>query len=74
MEQMPPAIDFTVWNSPAFSEEWEGQASKGYANFKTPPPNLLPSLDNVPHGGDKDFKAYRHVEGNWYLFFFYKPP
>lgn len=47
-----------------------GGSSKGYAFLKAPPENLeVDSLDKykLPYG--KSFTAYKHIEGNWYLYF-----
>jgi len=44
-------------------------SSKGYAYCKQRPPLVVEDLDSYKSPGDKSFTAFRHLEGNWYLFF-----
>jgi len=45
-------------------------STKGYVFLEEPPETLDPSLDRFHTGnGANDRAAYRHIEGNWYLFF-----
>ena len=49
-------------------------ANKGYAYLVKPPTNLLNSLDDCqPEDTRFNVEAYRHIEGNWYLFYEYIP-
>ena len=47
-------------------------SSKGYAYLQKPPKTLVDNLDNYWSEDKKSFTAYRHVEGNWYLYFDYE--
>ena len=50
-------------------------STKGYAYLKNAPKNsetLVDNLDNYWSPDKKSFTAYRHVEGNWYLYFDYE--
>ena len=44
---------------------------KGYAYMKQPPDFLTTDLDTFPDGNYED--EYRHIEGNWYLYFRHCP-
>jgi len=47
-------------------------SSKGYLYAKEPPARLIDNLDNYRGQSSKmspAFPVYRHIEGNWYLFF-----
>jgi hypothetical protein len=49
---------------------------KGYAYRTRPPMEVLNSLDGFrpnPKDADDTIKVYRHIRGNWYLFFEYIP-
>lgn len=46
---------------------------KGYAYLTKPPPNLLDSLDQCRPDERHVVTAYRHITGNWYLFYEYLP-
>ncbi len=47
-------------------------SSKGYAYLQKPPKILVDSLDNYWSEDKKSFTAYKHIEGNWYLYFDYE--
>ena len=47
-------------------------SSKGYLYATEPPPRLVDDLDNYrpqDKGLSRAFPVFRHIEGNWYLFF-----
>lgn len=44
-------------------------SGKGYAYVKEPPELVVDNLDNYKSKDGKSFTAYKHIEGNWYLFF-----
>jgi hypothetical protein len=46
-------------------------SGKGYAYLKEPPELVVDNLDNYKSKDGKSFTAYKHVEGNWYLYFDY---
>jgi hypothetical protein len=46
---------------------------KGYAYMTMPPAHLLKSLDHCQPDGRKEIGGYRHIQGNWYLFYEYIP-
>ena len=44
-------------------------SSKGYAYLERPPELLVRDLDHYERTkGGRSFSAYRHIEGNWYLY------
>jgi hypothetical protein len=43
--------------------------SKGYFYTEYKPPQLVENLDEYRSQDSKSFPAYRHIEGNWYLYF-----
>ena len=47
---------------------------KGYYYSKVPPKWLDDTLDGYPtsHDGRYSYEVYRHIEGNWYLYFRYE--
>jgi hypothetical protein len=47
-------------------------SGKGYAYLTKPPPLIVESLDNYWSKDGKSFTAFRHIEGNWYLYFDYE--
>ena len=48
-----------------------GGSEKGYVYRENPPKQLLDSLDNLHFHDSKGFDtAYRHITGNWYLFYY----
>ena len=50
-------------------------STKGYAYLKKAPENpdkLVDNLDNYWSPDGKSFRAFRHIEGNWYLYFDYE--
>jgi len=47
-------------------------SSKGYAYLRKSPKTLVDNLDNYWSEDRKSFTAYRHIEGNWYLYFDYE--
>jgi hypothetical protein len=46
---------------------------KGFAYRTTPPPNTVQSLDGIRASSREPFIAYRHIHGNWYLFYEFIP-
>jgi hypothetical protein len=47
-------------------------SGKGYAYLTKPPPLVVDSLDNYWSKDGKSFTAFRHIEGNWYLYLEYE--
>ena len=47
-------------------------STKGYAFLDERPKVLVDDLDTYWSADGKSFIAYRHIEGNWYLFFDYE--
>jgi hypothetical protein len=47
-------------------------SSKGFAYLKDPPKLLVEKLDGYRSPDGKSFTAFRHIEGNWYLFLEYE--
>ena len=47
-------------------------SSKGYAYLKERPELVVESLDAYRSQDGKSFTAFRHIEGNWYLYFDYE--
>jgi hypothetical protein len=46
---------------------------KGFAYRTTPPSNTVQSLDGIRAASREPFIAYRHIHGNWYLFYEFIP-
>lgn len=46
-------------------------SSKGYAYLKDPPPIIVGNLDSYRSPDGKSVGAFRHIEGNWYLYLEY---
>ena len=66
-------VDFFYWGigSAISSDEF-----KGYAYRKSPPIETRSSLEGYrpdPKNADDTIKVYRHIRGNWYLFYEYIP-
>lgn len=47
-------------------------SSKGYAYLKERPALVVDDLDKYRSPDGRSFTAYRHVEGDWYLYFDYE--
>ena len=47
-------------------------SSKGYAYILEEPTILTDSLDEYQSKDGRSFTAFRHIEGNWYLYFDYE--
>ncbi|CAN5684851.1 hypothetical protein BH24ACI3_BH24ACI3_00520 [soil metagenome] len=47
-------------------------SSKGYAYLEKPPVLLVDDLDSYWSEDSRSFTAYRHIDGNWYLYFDYE--
>jgi hypothetical protein len=47
-------------------------SGKGYAYLTKPPPLLVDNLDNYWSKDGNSFTAFRHIEGNWYLYLDYE--
>ncbi|HEY2680665.1 MAG TPA: hypothetical protein VGI59_05025 [Candidatus Udaeobacter sp.] len=66
-------VDFFYWT---IGSAISSDTTKGYAYRTHPPIETLSSLDGYrtdPKNGDDTIKVYRHIHGNWYLFFEYIP-
>lgn len=64
-------VDFFYWMIGAAITSDTG---KGYAYRTRPPIHLLNSLDGYqPPDRDDAVRVYRHIRGNWYLFYEYIP-
>ena len=44
-------------------------SSKGFAYVLKPPPLIVDTLDGYRSKDGKSFTAFRHIEGNWYLYY-----
>jgi hypothetical protein len=65
-------VDFFYW---MIGSAISSDKTKGYAYIEGPAFNVVESLDGYkpkPHG-DNVIKVYRHIRGNWYLFYEYIP-
>ena len=64
-----PRLVITHWGSEVdfFASErfW---STKGYAYMLEHPGLLVDNLDTYLSQNKKSFKAYKHIEGNWYLY------
>jgi hypothetical protein len=47
-------------------------SSKGYAHLKQRPALVVGSLDSYRHRDSRSFVVFRHIEGDWYLYFDYE--
>jgi hypothetical protein len=47
-------------------------SSKGFAYITKPPQLIVGSLDGFRSRDGRSFTAFRHIEGNWYLYFDYE--
>ena len=47
-------------------------SGKGFAYLKESPPLVVDSLDTYWSKDGRSFTAFRHLEGNWYLYFDYE--
>jgi hypothetical protein len=66
-------VDFYYW---MIGSAISSDTIKGYAYRTRPPMEVLNSLDGFrpdPKNADETIKVYRHIRGNWYLFFEYIP-
>ena len=66
-------VDFYYW---IIGSAISSDTAKGYAYSKRPPAETLSSLDGYrpdPNKADDTIKVYRHIRGNWYLFYEYIP-
>ena len=66
-------VDFYYWG---IGSAISSDTTKGYAYMQIPPIKLRDSLDGYqphPKDGDTPVRAYRHIRGNWYLFYEYIP-
>jgi hypothetical protein len=63
-------FDFYFWlRGSAISDDTD----KGFAYRAIPPPNIVQSLDSIRPDSKNPMIAYRHIRGNWYLFYEYIP-
>jgi hypothetical protein len=71
--QVSPAHDefkFFYWlRGSAISDDMD----KGFAYRTTPPASTVQTLDGIRSESRDAFVAYRHVRGNWYLFYEFTP-
>lgn len=64
-------VDLGVWG---IGSALDSDTLKGYAYLAKPPANVLNILDDCqPDDRRSGFEAYRHIEGNWYLYYNYIP-
>ena len=64
------SVEFDYWgHGSAISSDTD----KGYIYAKKAPTPLLPILDGCHPTGENLTFAYRHIEGNWYLYYKYLP-
>ncbi len=47
-------------------------SAKGYAYMTETPEVVVPNLDTHRSADGRSFTAYRHIKGNWYLYFEYE--
>lgn len=47
--------------------------SKGFAYRESPPSNVVQTLDGMDFGFREYSMSYRHIRGNWYLFYEFAP-
>jgi hypothetical protein len=63
-------FDFLLWTrGSAISDD----TAKGFAYRTNPPPNIVRSLDGIRADSRDALTAYRHIRGNWYLFYQFIP-
>lgn len=63
-------FDFFFWlMGSAISDDTD----KGFAYRSTPPPSTVQTLDGIRANSREPFIAYRHIHGNWYLFYEFIP-
>jgi len=62
----PNEIDFYSWVTGSVLSD---DTFKGYAYCAKPPVHRLRSLDNYQPGSENVEIAYRHIQGQWYLFY-----
>lgn len=60
-----PGTQFCTW---AVGGAVSSTTAKGYLYARTPPAPLLSTLDGITRGS-----GYRHITGNWYLYYKYTP-
>lgn len=64
-------VDLRAWG---VGNALSSDAHKGYVYLVKPPTNLLNSLDDCqPEDVRFSVETYRHIQGNWYLFYQYIP-
>ncbi len=63
-------IDYLYW---ATGSAISSDTDKGYAYLTTPPKQMLSSLDPCRPDEKNGVKAYRHIQGPWYLYYDYLP-
>ena len=72
-EGLMDEVDFFYW---MIGSAVSRDTSKGYAYLTRPPGETLNSLDAYRpdlRNADDTVKVYRHIHGNWYLFYEYIP-
>jgi hypothetical protein len=63
-------LNFLFWlRGSAISDDTD----KGFAYRTTPPPRTVQSLDNIRTDSRNALIVYRHIRGNWYLFYEFIP-
>lgn len=63
-------VGFLYWG---IGSAVSSDTTKGYAYMTTPPIDLLSSLDGYQPDRENTVRVYRHIRGNWYLFYEYLP-
>ena len=64
-------IDFLFW---LMGSALSSDTTKGYSYLQKAPRGLLDNLDDCgPINEQRGVRAYRQIEGNWYLFYEYLP-
>jgi hypothetical protein len=64
-EDTPLVVSLFVWGQGML----DGSSYKGYAYCRTPPSPLVTSLDTARETGTGRERVFRHVDGDWYLFY-----
>lgn len=63
-------VELCYWG---FGSATSSDTDKGYTYLAVPPKQTLNSLDDCRPDEKNGVEAYRHIEGNWYLYYKYLP-
>lgn len=63
-------VDFYYWGS---GSAISSDLNKGYAYLTRSPAKTLQTLDGYTNNSVIPIEVYRHIDGNWYLFYEYEP-